>query len=95
MKRNSIPVQLTPEERFLILRYGYPFAKIEQALKLHEGSQQIETVPLDRYELEQLVGDLCRTINELNRGALEDKLLDLRDRLEAAERYGDGQLDTF
>lgn len=33
MAREMIDVQLTPDERSLLLRYGYPFEQIEQALK--------------------------------------------------------------
>ena len=31
----------------------------------------------------------------MKRGALQDRLVDLCDRLEAAQRYGDGQLDLL
>jgi hypothetical protein len=95
MDREVIDIQLTPRERSLILRYGYPFERIEQALKAVAKSRAIEIVPVDRFELERLIGDLCRSINDMQGGALQDQLLDLCDRLEAAERYGDGMLDEF
>jgi hypothetical protein len=95
MDRNFIEVQLTPEERSLILRYGYPFEQIEQALKACQSSRQIEVIPMDPFELERLIGDLCSSINDLHEGALQSKLLDLCDRLEAAEKYGDGMLEDF
>ena len=50
---------------------------------------------MDWFELEQLIGDMCRSINHMNGGALQDQLLDLCDRLEAAEQYGDGMLDVL
>ena len=31
MPRDAIAMQLTPAERSLLLRHGYPFARIEQA----------------------------------------------------------------
>ena len=95
MARDTIDIELTPTERSLLLRYGYPFAQVERALKACSASQAIETVPMDRFELERLIGDLSSSINDLNGGKLQDQLLALCERLEAAERYGDGTLDTL
>ena len=95
MDRDAIEVQLTPEERSLLLRYGYPFEGIEHALKARESSRDIEIIPMDAVELERLIGDLCISINDMKRGALQNALLDLCDRLEAAEKYGDGMLEEF
>ncbi len=95
MDREVIDVQLTAEERSLLLRYGYPFERIEQALKACQSSRAIEIVPLDTFELERLIGDLCISINDMPRSALQNALLDLCERLEVAERYGDGLLDTL
>jgi hypothetical protein len=95
MDRDFIEVQLTPEERLLILRHGYPFEQIEQALKACESSRQIEVIPMDPFELERLIGDLCISINDMKGGALQSKLLDLCDRLEAAEKYGEGMLEDL
>ena len=95
MHRDAIEIQLTPEERSLLLRYGYPLQRIEHALKARESSRDIEIVPMDTFELEHLIGDLCSSINDLPDGALQNQLLDLCDRLEAAEKYGDGMLYEF
>ena len=95
MKRGTIEIQLTPEERFLLLRHGYPFERIEHALKACEASSDIEIVPMDCFELERLIGDMCRSINHMNSGALQNRLLELCDRLEAAEQFGDGMLDVL
>ena len=95
MARETIDIELTPEERSLLLRYGYPFEQIEQSLKACESSHEIKIVPMDRFELERLIGDMCRSINHMKSGATQDQLLDLCDRLEAAEKYGDGMLDTL
>lgn len=94
MPREMIEIPLTPDERSLLLRYGYPFEQIERALKACEGSQDVEIVPMDRFELEHLIGDVCRTINHMEGGSTQDQLLDLCDRLEGAEQYGDGMLDV-
>jgi len=95
MARDVIEIQLTPEERSLILRYGYPLEQIEAALKALQQSCKIEIVPLDRFELERLIGDLCFSINKKTSGSLQNKLLDLCDRLEAAEQYGEGMLNEI
>ena len=95
MQRDVIEVELSPEERSLILRYGYPFDRIEQALEACQESRIIEIVPLDTFELERLIGDLSKSINDMAGGALQNALLDLCERLEAAERYGSGMLDEF
>ena len=95
MAQEMIEIPLTPEERSLLLRYGYPFEQIERALKACEKSGDIEVVPMDHSELERLIGDVCRSINHMNGGATQDQLLDLCERLEAAEQYGDGMLDAL
>ena len=95
MAQEMIEIPLTPEERSLLLRYGYPFEQIERALKACEKSGDIEVVPMDHFELERLIGDVCRSINHMNGGATQDQLLDLCERLEAAEQYGDGMLDAL
>jgi hypothetical protein len=95
MQREAIEVELSPEERALILRYGYPFDRIEQALAAHQKSRTIEIVPLDKFELERLIGDLSKSINDMAGGSLQNALFDLCERLEAAERYGSGMLDEF
>ena len=95
MPRDTIEMQLTPAERSLLLRYGYPFAQIEQALKACSASKAIEVVPIDRFELERLIGDVCYSINRMEPGELQNQLLALCDRLEATERYGDGMLDLL
>ena len=95
MARETIELPLTSKERALLLRYGYPFEQIELALNPCESSCEIEIIAMDRFELERLIGDVCRSINHMKRGATQDQLMDLCDRLVAAERYGDGMLDTL
>ena len=59
MPQETIEIQLTPEERSLLTRYGYPFEQIERALKACAVSHEIEIVPMDSFELKQLIGDVC------------------------------------
>jgi hypothetical protein len=93
MDHEVIELELTPKERALLLRYGYPFDGIRKALEACKASKAIETVPISAFELERLIGDLSSSINDMTGGAVQNQLLDLCDRLEAAERYGDGRLD--
>lgn len=93
MDRKVIEIELMAEERALILQYGYPFDGIEQSLTACQDSKGIETVPIDSFELKRLIGDLSISINEMKSGAVQDALVDLYDRLEGAERFGDGRLD--
>jgi len=95
MKRETIEIQLTPEERTLLLRYGYPFEQIEAALKVCEASPEIEIIPMDEFELEYLIGDVSRSINHMNDRTVQDQLLNLCDRLEATEQSGDGMFDVL
>ncbi|MFT5327162.1 MAG: hypothetical protein ACI8P0_005051, partial [Planctomycetaceae bacterium] len=92
MERETIQIQLTPEERSLLLRYGYPFERIAHALKACEATPDIEIVPMDYFEFERLIGDVCRSINHMDGGPVQGQLLELCDRLEAAEQSGDGML---
>lgn len=95
MAREMIEIQLTPDERSLLLRYGYPFEQIEQALRACEASEGIEIVPMDSFELDKLIGDVCRSINYMKSCATKNELIDICDPLEAAEKYGDGMLDVL
>lgn len=95
MGRETIEIQLTSEERSLLLKYGYPFEPIKLSLEACEASHRIEIVSMDSFYLGQLIGDLCYSINHMEGGPLQNQLLDLCDRLEAAEKYGDGMLDVF
>jgi hypothetical protein len=95
MPRDVIEMTLTPRERSLLLRYGYPFEKIHGELQTRSKSKEIEVVPIGRFELEQLISNLCYSINQAKPGRLQNELFDLFDRLEAAERYGEGGLDML
>lgn len=96
MANPTIVIELTPKERKLILRYGYPFDQIKEALQAVSSSKQIETVLLDEYEVDRLIGDLCRSINHEEGGlAVQAQLNDLCNRIEYAQQTGDGELEIF
>ena len=50
---------------------------------------------MDPFELERSIGDLCISINDMQGGRVQNALLDLCERLEAAEKYGEGMLDEL
>ena len=86
---------MTPEERELILKYGYPFNRLAKSLRRHSSSAAIKTILMSAYELEMLIGELSRSINHRECSQFEDAVIDLCDRLEYAEKYGDGELDIL
>jgi len=88
-------IQLMPEERELILKYGYPFDRLAKSLRRHASSEAIKTILMSVYELEMLIGELSRSINHGECRRDEDAVIDLCDRLEYAEKYGDGELDIL
>lgn len=54
------------------------------------------TVLLDEYEVNRLIGDLCRSIqHEEGRLAVQAHLNDLCNRIEYAQQTGDGELEKF
>lgn len=95
MKPETIDIELMPSERKLLLRYGYPFDGIEKALRRVESSREIELIPMAPFELGKLIGDVCRSIKRMKSGRNMNQLIELCDRLEAAERQGDGLLDRM
>ena len=86
---------MTQDDRELILKYGYPEARLAKSLGRWPKDQLIRRISMSRYELEQLIGELSRSYNHDETGKDEDAVLDLCDRLEYAERTGDGDLDIL
>ena len=91
-----IDIELTPRERKLILRYGYPFDQIKQALLDVSSSKRIECVSLDEHEVDRLIGDLCRSIHHEEGGRrVQAELDELCTRIEYAQQTGDGDVDAL
>lgn len=65
MAREVIDMQLTANEQSLLLRYGYPFDQIREALEACASNADIEIVPMDSFELERLIGDVSISINQM------------------------------
>lgn len=91
----SIVIELTRDEREIILRHGYPFEKLEQALRSIPSGVEIATIRMDAYDLEMLIGELSRSFNHGESECEEVALLDLCTRLERAQNTGDGTLDIL
>jgi hypothetical protein len=55
-----------------------------------------DAVLLDEYEVDRLIGDLCRSINHEEGGlAVQAQLNDLCNRIEYAQQTGDGELEML
>ncbi len=91
----SEQIQLTFEHRELLLKYGYPFDRLEALLRRWPKRQAIRRVRMSRGELERLIGDLSRSYNHDQTGDDSDAVLELCDHLEYAQRTGDGDLDCW
>lgn len=83
-------IELTYIDRDLILKHGYPFDRLKKALNRWPKQQAVRKVRMSHYELKLLIGELCRSLNDRQAGKQEDELIDLCERLEYAERTGDG-----
>ena len=91
----AIEIELLPEERKLLLEYGYPFPDAKAQLEEHASSDNVEVLTISRFYLNQMIGDLSYSINKRTKGGIQRDLIELCDRLEIAERYGDGELDVW
>lgn len=91
----ALEIELLPEERELILQYGYPFSDAKEQLKKHASSPDVEVLVISRFYLQQMLGDLAYSINKRTKGKVQRALNDLCDRLEMVDRYGDGELDEW
>ncbi len=93
---DAIEIQLLPEERKLLLKYGYPFDDARQQLeRIIKSKKVFETLVISRYYLNLLNADICNAINKRTKGKVQSELLELSDRLDYAERWGSGELDIM
>jgi hypothetical protein len=91
----AIKLQLLPDEQALLLKYGYPFEPEKKQLERLIARNDIGMIAISPFYLDKLIGDLCYSINKRTRGRVQQQLIDLCDRLEYAERTGDGMLDCI
>ena len=83
-------IELTYVDRDLILKHGYLYERLNRSLKRWPKQQAVRKVKMSHDELKMLIGELCRSISRREAGDKGDLLLDLCERLEYAERTGDG-----
>jgi hypothetical protein len=67
-------LEITPRERDLLLKYGYPFADEEQKLRDSKAVKGFHRVRIGAYWIELMVADLIRSAREIRNGALLDEL---------------------
>ena len=92
---DAIEIELLPEERDLLLQYGYPFPDAKSQLERCALRSDVEILTISRFYLNQMIGDLSDSINKRAKGQIQSALIHLCDRLAIAERYGDGELDAW
>ena len=90
--RESVQVELSARDRTLILEYGYPFDRIEAAVRAKENSPSVELVSLDRFELRRLIGDLSTSIKQSEDDGRRVELDELMERLELS---ASGRISMF
>lgn len=57
VERDTIEIELLPEERELILKYGYPFPEEREQLERHASSSGIEVLTISSFYLDKMIGD--------------------------------------
>lgn len=92
---DAIEIELLPEERELLLKYGYPFPDAKTQLEQCASSPDVEILTISRFYLNQMIGDLSYSINNRTKGHIQRDLIELCDRREIAERHGEGELDLW
>lgn len=70
-------------DRDLIRKHGYPFPGIEAALDAVPPSKDVAVVTCDAYEVELLLGDLARSINDCTDFDLQSRLNELYECIES------------
>ncbi len=73
----TIPFALSPEQRELVVKHGYPFEELAAQLKAAERQKGEVSFALNEFYFDQLLGDLARSINHSRSNALIERLNDL------------------
>ena len=79
----GLNLTLARSNRDLIRKYGHPFPGIEAALDAVPASKNVAVVTRDAYEVELLLGDLARSINDCSDHDLRTRLNELYESIEA------------
>jgi hypothetical protein len=85
----NVRFSLSPDERVLVLKFGYPFDDFEAALKAAESDPGSVTFELSAYYFEHLLGEIARSANHTKSRSREEKLNDLYEYLQSeAQAHG-------
>jgi len=79
----KVYLTLSQRDRDLIRDHGYPFHGIEAALDAIPERTDVAVVTCDRFEFEQLLGDLARSINDRPNDDIQDRLNELYECIES------------
>jgi hypothetical protein len=88
MPDEDIKIRMSGREATLILEYGYPFPEQAELLKPLSERRKWHEVSIRQYWLELIVGDLSRSIKEVEDIGLQQELDSLCNSLELASRPG-------
>ena len=88
-------IQLTYEQRELLLKYAFPSTRLLASLRRWPKGQAIRRVWMSHAELQRQIGELSRSFNHEETGKDSDAVLALCEHLEYAEQTGDGDLDIL
>ncbi len=77
------------------MQYGNPFEDARTQLENVASSSHVELLIISQFYLNQLIGNLSHSIDKSGQGKTNGDLIDLCDRLETVQRYGDGELDVW
>jgi hypothetical protein len=77
MKQKPVQFVLSPKERQLVLKHGYPFEEFETALKACEESNEPMSFVLEPFWFEHLLGEIARSANHTSDQELNDRLSEL------------------
>ena len=81
---NDVEIEISGREAWLILEYGYPFPEQAELFNPISKERGYYSVKVDRYWLEMILEDLCRSYREVKSASLQDELEALCDTLEVS-----------
>ena len=74
MPSESIVVEISAREANLIVKYGYPFPEQAQLLNHISDKPGWHAVSMDKFWLEQILGDLSRSVKGIEDLGLQEEL---------------------
>ena len=82
MSNDDVQLEITQREAKLIIKYGYPFPDHQPLFESAAKREGISLIEIDSFWLEQLLGDLCRSIREVKSASLQEELNEICDSIE-------------